>query len=254
MDDLIQALRSARHAVAFTGAGVSTLSGIRDFRGKNGVYREFDADKIFDIRWFMKDPSYYYGHSRNFIYDLHTKQPSLVHRECARLEAAGIVKAVITQNIDMLHQRAGSRRVIELHGSPIVHRCLACGKEYAYDWAREIVCAGRVPYCEECGGLVKPDITFFGELLPARALDDAIEESSRADLMLALGSSLVVQPAASMPLHTLRNGGRIAIINDGPTPLDDRAAWRYDDLATCFRRIADEVGTEPGSEKTAAAQ
>ena len=241
MNDLINLLKRSEYVVAFTGAGVSTLSGIPDFRGPDGIYKRVDADRIFDVNYFVQDPSYYYSHAKEFIYELHLREPSIVHTECARLEEAGIVGAVITQNIDMLHRRAGSKNVIEVHGSPTVHRCLQCGREYSYDWASECVHRDEVPTCEACGGLVKPDITFFGELLPEGAIQRATEEASRADLMLVLGTSLFVQPAASLPLYTLESGGAIAIVNQGATPLDMRAACRYDDLESCFRRIAQEV-------------
>ena len=241
MDDLIARLKTARNVVIFTGAGVSTLSGIRDFRGRNGIYREFDADKIFAIDCFHEDPSYYYSHAKDFIYNLHTKEPSIVHRECARLEAMGIVRSVVTQNIDMLHQEAGSQIVIAVHGSPIRHTCLRCGRKYTYEWAAAIVHQDRVPHCEACDGVVKPDITFFGEMLPQGALNRAVEEAVAAELIIVLGSSLVVQPAASIPLYTLQAGGELAIVNDGGTPLDSRATYRYDDLETVFERIANEL-------------
>ena len=160
MDDLTARLKQARRVVVFTGAGVSTLSGIRDFRGRNGIYKEVDADRIFALDYFLSDPSYYYRHARGFIYNLHTREPNLIHRECARLEQAGIVRCVITQNIDMLHQKAGSRKVIELHGSPTRHVCLKCGREYSYEWASAIVESEHTPWCETCGGIVKPGIVF----------------------------------------------------------------------------------------------
>lgn len=238
MERLLQLLTQAANAVIFTGAGVSTLSGIRDFRGRNGIYKEYDADRIFDLDYFLRDPSYYYSHSKHFIYNLDEKQPSLVHQECARLEAMGVVKALITQNIDLLHQKAGSKRVIELHGSPSRHACLRCGAAYAFDWVKGVVDRGEVPACSVCGGTVKPGITFFGEMLDEPSLEDAIATASAADLMIVLGSSLVVHPAAGIPLLTVRHGGKLILINDGETPLDDLAVWRHDDLETCFRFIA----------------
>lgn len=241
MDKLIARIQQSNYAVAFTGAGVSTLSGIRDFRGKNGIYKEYDADKIFALEYFLRDPSYYYQNSKNFIYNLHTKEPNVIHRVCARLEERGSIKAVITQNIDLLHQKAGSRTVIEVHGSPMFHHCLNCGKEYSFQWVSGIVNEDRIPSCETCRGIVKPDITFFGELLPEKALSEAVRQASRADLILVLGSSLVVQPAASIPLYTIQNGGQLVIVNDGETPLDRYAALRYTDLETCFRHIAKEI-------------
>ena len=237
MQAFIKELQESQYCVVFTGAGVSTLSGIRDFRGKNGIYKDYDADKIFDIDYFRRDPSYYYKHSKNFIYNLDSKEPSLVHNECARLEKLGIVKALITQNIDLLHQKAGSQKVIEVHGSPKIHHCLQCKAIYPFETIAEIVKQDQVPHCKKCDGIIKPDITFFGESLPEDAVSDAIEEASKADLMVILGSSLVVQPAASFPLYSLRNGGKLAIINDGYTPLDSRAAYRFQDLETVFKEI-----------------
>jgi NAD-dependent deacetylase len=241
VDQILELLRQAQRAVVFTGAGVSTLSGIRDFRGKNGIYKEFDADRIFALDEFLRDPSYYYRNARDFIYDLAAKEPNIVHTQCARLEDLGIVKAVITQNIDMLHQKAGSRNVVEVHGSPAIHRCLDCGKTYTFVTIARRVQQDEVPYCEDCGGILKPDITFFGEMLPATALRRATELAAEADFVLVLGSSLVVQPAASIPLCTVDAGGRMAIVNDAPTPLDRHADALYDDLESCFARIAEAL-------------
>jgi NAD-dependent deacetylase len=230
----LELLKNARHCVVLTGAGISTLSGIPDFRGKNGIYKRTDIDtqKLFDIDYFVRDPDYYYTHARDMFYNLDEKEPNIVHTELARLEAAGIVKAVLTQNIDLLHQKAGSRRVLELHGSPAVHHCLRCGKAYAFD---EIVAmlAGKVR-CPACGGTIKPDIVFFGEPLNSDVLGKSEQEARAADLMVVLGSSLTVYPAAALPEVTLRRGGKLAIVNADPTPLDRLAAWTHTDLATVF--------------------
>ncbi len=241
MERLVSALEKSKYCVVFTGAGVSTLSGIRDFRGKNGLYKSADAEKIFDIRYFRKDPLFYYQNSRELIYNLEERKPSIVHTELARLEKMGIVKAVITQNIDLLHQKGGSENVIEVHGSPSVHRCLSCGMEMEYESVCEIVKKGQYPVCSQCGGVVKPDVTFFGEMLPEEALGKAIDESSRADLMLVLGSTLVVQPASSFPLYAVRNGGKLVIVNNMETPLDSTASLRYSDLAEVFSFLSDNI-------------
>jgi len=231
---LVHLIRQATSVVAFTGAGVSTLSGIPDFRGPNGLYRKFDADRIFDIDNFWADPSSFYSQSRDFIYAMDACEPSLVHQVLARLEDAGRLEGVITQNIDMLHQRAGSRTVVELHGSPSWHACRDCPGGAAFAAVAPLVRAGGVPRCARCGGVLKPGITFFGELLPPGALERAGALAAHADLLLVLGSSLVVQPAASLPLLTLRRGGQIAVVNQDATPLDEAAAWRGDDLARIF--------------------
>lgn len=231
---LADLIRHSNHCVAFTGAGVSTFSGIRDFRGKNGIYKEFDADKIFSLDYFHQDPSYYYEHTRNFIYDLDERAPSIVHEELARLESHGFLKAVITQNIDMLHQKAGSKRVIELHGTPAIHDCLSCGKTYPFETIQRMLGNTTVPHCERCDGVLKPRITFFGEMLDKRAIRDGVAEASTADLLIVLGSSLVVNPAASLPYYTIENKGDLVIVNDSPTPLDSYASLILDDLAeTC---------------------
>ena len=241
LNALLDAVGSSERLVAFTGAGVSTLSGIRDFRGRNGLYKEYDADRIFDLGYFLRDPDYYYRHARHFIYNLDEKQPSIVHRELARRESAGMLRAVITQNIDLLHHKAGSRNVIELHGSPLVHRCLDCHRTWPFEEIQARVHGGEVPHCEHCHGIIKPDITFFGEALPAGAIEEAVRQASAADLMLILGSTLVVQPAASIPLYTLQSGGRLAIVNDAPTPLDHLACCRYHDLETSFQALSAEA-------------
>lgn len=232
--DLVEMLAASRRAVAFTGAGVSTLSGVPDFRGADGLYARLGGPDVFDIDVFRRDPSVFYGATRDIFYPAAAPRPSLVHRVCARLEAAGRLRAVITQNIDMLHQQAGSRRVIELHGSPAWHRCPACDRRYDFAWARERVRRDGLPRCEDCRAVVKPEVTFFGEMLPEGALEEAWTLAGEADLMLVLGSSLVVQPAASVPRVTVEAGGRLVIVNRDPTPLDRHGAPRFDDLEAVF--------------------
>ena len=243
MDRLKSLIEDSRHFVVFTGAGISTLSGIKDFRGKNGLYKDktVDTDKLFDIHWFRKDPSFYYTMSRNFIYNLEDREPSLVHTTLAAMEKKGFIKAVITQNIDLLHQKAGSKNVIEVHGSPSVHHCMKCGMEFLFGDVKKIMETTTVPLCG-CGGVIKPDITFFGEMLPEKAVALAVRECSQADLILVLGSTLVVQPAASFPLYTLRNSGNLVIVNDMETPLDSAAALRYYDLEEIFTYLSGVYG------------
>jgi NAD-dependent deacetylase len=235
---LYERILAARHCVALTGAGVSTLSGIRDFRGKNGLYNDMDAEKIFDIDYFIRDPSFYYRQAGSFIYNIHEKEASVVHRVLGELEKKGLLKALITQNIDLLHQKGGSKKVIEIHGSPQIHYCLRCaGVRMNFDEAAAIVRAGDMPKCPRCGGVLKPGITFFGESLPAEALRDAGIEAQKADLMLILGTSLTVYPAASLPDYTLRNGGELVIVNNMATPLDGRAVQHFDDLGQVFEGL-----------------
>jgi NAD-dependent deacetylase len=236
--ELFEKIRKAKHLTALTGAGVSTLSGIRDFRGKNGLYNDQDAEKIFDIGYFEKDPSFYYKASASLIYNIDEKQPSVVHIVLAELEKRGFLKALITQNIDLLHQKAGSSHVIEIHGSPKTHYCLRCaGVRMPFEEAAAIVRLGELPKCPKCGRVLKPAITFFGESLPIDALREATSEAQGSDLMLVLGTSLTVFPAASMPQYTLSQGGEIVIVNDMPTPLDSHASLHFDDLGSVFEEL-----------------
>lgn len=242
MHQLLSLMHSSSHCVFLSGAGISTLSGIPDFRGSKGIYKQFDADKIFDIHYFRKDPAYFYTHGREFIYNLEEKEPNIIHRMLAKLEDEGMVKSIITQNIDMLHQKAGSRRVIEIHGSPAQHTCLHCGQKFPYELISPIVHSHQVvPKCDRCGGLVKPDIVFFGEMLDQNSFSQAISESSQADLMVVIGSSLVVHPAASLPLNAIKHGCRLVIVNNMPTPLDEYAYLRYTDLEEVFRYLEKEI-------------
>ena len=238
INKLLILIKNAKHLVALTGAGVSTLSGIRDFRGKNGLYNEMDAEKIFDISYFMQDPTFYYTQAGSFIYNINEKEASVVHIVLGELERLGFLKALITQNIDLLHQKGGSKNVIEIHGSPETHYCLRCSEvRVSFEEAAAVVRRGEMPLCPKCGKALKPAITFFGESLPINALRKATEESQKSDLMLVLGTSLTVQPAASMPVYTFRQGGKIVIVNNMPTPLDDMAELHFDDLGLVFEEI-----------------
>ena len=250
---LWQLLESSRHTVAFTGAGVSTLSGIQDFRGKNGLYKTMDAERMFDINIFRRDPSVYYTLSRDFIYGLEEKKPSVVHRVLAELEKRKMLDALITQNIDLLHQKAGSEQVIEVHGSPSYHYCRRCGFRNRFEDVVPIVRSGELPKCPECGTVLKPEIVFYGENLPAAAIDRAVTEARQADLMLVLGSSLVVYPAASLPEMTAHAGGTIVIVNDMPTYLDHEAKLHFDDLEetfTALERLLSDSATQDNTDST----
>ncbi|MDR1894873.1 MAG: NAD-dependent deacetylase [Spirochaetales bacterium] len=239
MERLLELLEGSSYTAAMTGAGISTLSGIQDFRGKNGFYKtDPDADKVFDIVWFQRDPSLYYRKSRNLIYDLESKQPNIIHRELARWEKGGRLKGVITQNIDLLHQKAGSREIAEVHGSPAFHDCLSCGKTYPFAEVVELLKTAEAAFCPACGGVIKPRITFFGESLPVQALNLAVRHAEQARLLLVLGTSLTVYPAAGLPDYTLSNGGRVVIVNSDPTPFDRRAAAVYRDLGEVFEFLS----------------
>ena len=226
-----------------TGAGISTLCGIPDFRGPQGLYKQKDAERIFDIDWFDRDPSIYYRGCRELVYGLRNYAPGPVHKALRHLEDLGMLDGIITQNIDMLHQKAGSSNVWEVHGSPIMHHCRGCETPATF----EEICAmldGKpddfVPRCKKCGAAFKPDITFFGEALPEKAFAEAQSLAIRADVMLVLGTSLTVFPAAGLPRLTLQRGGKLFIVNSQPTPLDDYAVKCYPDLAA-FAEAVDSL-------------
>ena len=230
MEKLIKALREAEHVGCLTGAGISTLCGIPDFRGPQGLYKNPDAERIFDIDWFDRDPSVYYNGCRELVYGLGRFEPGPVHLALRHLEQIGKLDGIATQNIDMLHQKAGSGNVYEVHGSPILHHCRRCGKAKSYEEILAMLADNAVPRCE-CGGVYKPDITFFGESLPEAAFAAAQHLAAQSDVFLVLGTSLSVFPAAGLPRLTLQAGGRVFIVNAQSTALDDFAAARYGDLA-----------------------
>lgn len=237
LEKLVDLIKNAKHCVAFTGAGISTLSGIRDFRGKDGLYKQPETQDMFDINVFHRDPTVYYRLAREFIYGLEEKQASIVHTVLAKLEKNAFLKAIITQNIDLLHQKAGSKTVFEVHGSPSIHRCQSCGAEEKFSEVVEVARRGEVPRCKKCGGVMKPEITFFGESLPMYALLESEKHARQSDLMLVLGSSLTVYPAAALPELTLRSGGKIVIVNEQETNLDHVAELHFTDLAEVFNYL-----------------
>lgn len=239
MKELIEALKSAKCVGCLTGAGVSTLCGIPDFRGPQGLYRQKDAERIFDIDWFDRDPSIYYNGCAELVYGLDRFEPGPVHVALRHLEDLGLLKGIATQNIDMLHQKAGSSNVYEVHGSPIRHHCRRCGDGKSFAEILEILrstptpqlyTSATVPRCR-CGGVYKPDITFFGESLPEEAFVSAQSLAIRSDVFLVLGTSLTVFPAAGLPHLTLQAGGKVFIVNAQPTSLDEYAAGVYRDLS-----------------------
>lgn len=236
MKRLIEAIRNAKCVGALTGAGVSTLCGIPDFRGPQGLYKQPDAERIFDIDWFDRDPSIYYKGCAELVYGLGKFTPGPVHAALVKLEKAGRLNGIATQNIDMLHQRAGSAHVYEVHGSPRLQHCRRCGATKTFDEILEMQKTEPVPRCS-CGGVFKPDITFFGEALPEEAWTQAQSLAIRSDVFLVLGTSLTVFPAAGLPRFTLQAGGKVFIVNAQPTPLDDYAAATYTDL----KEFADAV-------------
>jgi len=220
---LAQLIRTHQPCVVLTGAGVSTESGIPDFRSPTGIWTEFDPLEYASLPAFRADPEKVWSFYKPRIAMLTAAEPNAAHRALAALEARGFVEAVVTQNIDLLHERAGSRGVVEVHGSIRSASCSRCGASYPRDEVVSKLEDSDAPLCDSCGGVLKPDVVFFGELLPAGAVERAFELARRAGLLLVVGSSLEVHPIAALPEETLLAGGRLAIVNKGPTPYDERA-------------------------------
>lgn len=218
-------LRSSHHAVVFTGAGISTPSGIPDFRSANtGLWERYNPMEVASIGVFRSHPEQFYGWIRPLLQGIWSAQPNAAHRAIAELETAGIVKAVITQNIDDLHQRAGSKNVYEVHGSLRTVTCPACQETYPSDNFKEDLSSGdNMPHCPRCRRILKPDITLFGEMLPLETWKTAEEHCKNADVLLVAGSSLEVWPAASLPQLSAEHGARLVINNLSPTFLDNSA-------------------------------
>jgi len=214
-------IAKAKHAVVFTGAGISAESGIPAFRGEDGLWKKYDPEEVASIWGFKRNPRAFWEFSME-MKDKLFAEPNPAHYAIAELEKMGIVKAVITQNIDMLHQRAGSRRVLELHGSMEKLDCLDCGE--TYDWGEflEDFNKGVIPRCRKCNGwYVKPRVVLFGEPLPQRTLLAAMEESRRCDVFIVVGSSLVVYPAAELPYMAKSSGAKMIMVNAEPTIADN---------------------------------
>jgi NAD-dependent deacetylase len=221
---IVQFLSESRRAIAFTGAGISTESGIADFRSPGGIWSRYQPVLFRDFLQSEDARRQYWKMKKEGYHELKTAKPNDGHRSLARLEAAGKILAVITQNIDGLHQDAGSRRVLELHGTSRYCLCLECNARFDPDEIQQCLEAGvEIPLCKHCGGLLKSATISFGQALPADVLSEAFDLSMNTDLVLALGSSLVVEPAASIPLQAKNNGARLVIINHMETALDGLA-------------------------------
>ncbi|MFC5366021.1 NAD-dependent protein deacylase [Salinirubrum litoreum] len=244
LDSLAADLRTADTAFAFTGAGVSTASGIPPFRGEGGIWEtEFDP-RDFRIGRFEADPAGFWR-DRLALHEAMFPEsvgPNPAHAALVELESAGVLDAVVTQNTDGLHAEAGSRRVLELHGTTSRVVCRRCGDRQRADPVHDRVRDGEVPPTCDCGGLLKPDVVLFGEQLPRETYAEARDLAGSADVVLAVGSSLQVEPAASIPRDAAR-GGTLAVVNFDPTPLDDRADYVFradvtDLLPALARRLA----------------
>ena len=208
-------IRRSERVVALTGAGISTAAGIPDFRGPKGLYvtRQYDPESVFDISAFRRNPEPFYEFTRDFLGVIDSLEPTDTHRFLAQLEADGCLTAVVTQNIDSLHQKAGSQRVVSVHGDYWTSHCLDCGLEYDLEQMDTMVRETKVPRCS-CDGVIKPDVVFYGEAV--RDLEVAASVVGASDLLLVLGSTLLVYPAAFLPEQA---GGDVVVVNRGEVGL-----------------------------------
>lgn len=221
MERAADLLRAAKRGVALTGAGVSAESGIPTFRGEGGLWTRYDPVKVSSIESFLDDPTSYWTVSRERGRVALAAKPNPGHEALAALEAAGHLAAIVTQNTDGLHRDSGARRVIELHGSGRMVECLDCGRREARSEVQQRLDIEMPPRCKSCGGgRLKPTVVLFGEPMPANAVSEAFALARQADVMLVVGTSLVVYPAAEVPLVALRAGAPMIVVNADATPFD----------------------------------
>lgn len=227
---LAELIRSSSHTVALTGAGISVPSGIPDFRSPGtGLWENVNPFEVASIEAFHRDTRRFWDFYRPRFEMLGDKRPNPAHEALAELEERGLLGTVITQNIDRLHRAAGTRDLIEVHGSIATSSCTSCGAKWALEQVEALFDPeDGVATCSACLGKVKPDVVLFGEMLPVEAIERARARAASADLMLCIGSSLEVFPAAGLPELTLAGGGRIAVITQGPTPYDGEATVKLE--------------------------
>jgi len=219
-DRLKRCLAEARHIVAFTGAGISAESGVPTFRGAGGIWNTMRPEELASMEGFLRNPRLvweWYAYRKRVIAEV---QPNAGHCALARMEKLVPDFSVITQNIDNLHRRAGSVRVFELHGNIERNYCITCGRRYSNE---EVLQAAGVPRCAACNGNIRPDVVWFGELIPDDQWEGSVRASESASLFLSIGTSAVVYPAASLPVIAKAHGAYLVEINPEPTPLTERA-------------------------------
>lgn len=233
-------LVNSLHAIAFTGAGISTASGIPDFRGPQGLWKKYSPE-LASITYLRSDPKGFWEFYATRMRGLFEAKPNPAHYALAELEKLGIIKFVITQNIDGLHQTAGSKNVIELHGSMRRFYCMICNSRYGLDDVLKKVNTGQIPpLCNKCSGIIRPDVVLFGE--PVYRIQEALDIASSSDLVISIGSSLTVYPANLVPRTVKDYGGKLIIINGEPTELDDIADMVIRERVEEFLpKVVDEV-------------
>lgn len=243
--EIFERIKSAQRIFALTGAGVSTLSGIPDFRtDKSGIWERFDQSRIFNIETFRKSPHLFYEFAKEWIYGLKDIKPASTHILLAEMEKRGMLRGIATQNIDGLHQEAGSNTVYELHGHSRSSHCIECGRKYFREDTIQRLMNAPYPACD-CKGAIKPDVVFYGEQLPSSALEASIQEAMMCDLLLVMGTSLVVYPAALIPQYAISSGSTMILFNKTWTPFDDNADLIVrDDLKDVCDALLDAIREE----------
>jgi NAD-dependent deacetylase len=237
----------ARHAIVLSGAGLSTPSGIPDFRSEGtGLWSHDQPLEVASLLTFRTHPELFFQWFRPLASQIYFALPNAAHLAISKLEENGHLKAVLTQNIDMLHHKAGSKRVLELHGTLRSLSCTQCYQQYGYEkYLSVFVENGTIPYCPACSAILKPDVILFGEQLPQKTLYEAQREARECDLVLVIGSSLEVLPVAGLPMQAIDRGAHLIIINNSPTYLNVRADIVLpEDVAAIIPAITERVLNE----------
>jgi NAD-dependent deacetylase len=240
-------IHDSEKTIVLTGAGISTPSGIPDFRSKeSGLWTEYDPFEVASLISFRQNPEKFYDWIRPLTYKISLAQPNPAHRSLADFERSGIVQVIITQNIDGLHQRAGSKNVLEVHGSWRSLTCTACFQCFeAKYFIQPFLKEGSIPYCQNCGSVLKPDLILVGEQLPTKIWMEATHASKSCDVFIIAGSSLEVNPVAGLPLQALQNDSKIIIINRSGTYLDNHAdVVINEDVALVIPQILEQIRTK----------
>lgn len=218
-------IKESHYAIALTGAGISTSSGIPDFRSATGLWQRYDLLKSASISAFRKNPENFYQWFHPLARAIYAARPNPAHTALAQLQKAGYLHEIITQNIDPLHQQAGAEQVLQVHGELNRMTCLACGAMFKIQQFIEPFLQDKTtPACPHCSQILKPDVVLYGELLPPDVWQEAVQAVEKCDLMLIAGSSLEVAPVSGLPTRALKNGVKLIIINNDPTNVDSQAA------------------------------
>lgn len=241
LEDAAELFRRARRVVVLTGAGISTPSGIPDFRSEGtGLWSRDEPLEVASLSTFRTDPDKFFHWFRPLAGQIFNAQPNAAHRALAELEQAGFAQTIVTQNIDMLHQKAGSKHVIETHGTLQTLSCTSCYRKFdSADFVKQFIDDEVVPLCLNCNGILKPDVILFGEQLPQKAWFEAQGAARECDLMVVAGSSLEVLPVAGLPMQAVDRGAHLIVINNSPTYINIRAdVVIMDDVAAALPDIA----------------